>query len=702
MYQQQRPLPVNPTQPMQQPIGGLPSNHGIQLNVNVSVNMQPYLTYIVGIVIGELETQAHRNPLRMTLYNLCAMNRWQNDDFAGLVLAVAEYAEFKLATGQQTQPEQQIYTATQELCAIFSATNVPRYPELASMLDQQSQNEVNRLIQLGNQLIAQIDQWSGQGQYQQPAPQQQWGQQQSQYQQQQAWGSQSPQGHQQTQWGGQSQPQQWGRQQQSNPGQFAMANEPQRANTWSAGSYARGQNQHAPQQPQQNQRQYGGIGKARVHNAEPEENLNEEVTFTGGHVERTVHGRTIMPKAAFETRKSSRSFPTPHVVEEVKAAIPNPEEPEVRYAATSGWKRTFTLERPYGMVYNPNTHVMLHVRYPDGTVLESLEEITEGMEYTNHELKPTFPKKGNYERAENRPAPRWKEIAEMKTMTEILAEQDTFPGEAAETIVSIDPIRMDNVNLAHSNYEAELLARCAMMKVGIELNEETGLEYRFRSITPVYTEDNVIGVIKALATQDSLKSLADKFSTVYRQLGDRLWTLINDRLTARFNEVLQCNLQLEGWRVDSFADDYLDMSSAILKQYGDGLLLALERQSGKIIQGVLDVLKGTDFGLYLEQLATATGQEKEVLNKHTLVLSELTSVTHVPWCAHDMEIQMDGSAGAVLETRTPALLEVIQGIVKRAKQSGEACQMYIKTHDNVTLKIYEGYIGKDFYLIGKV
>lgn len=122
----------------------------MDLPVNVTVlgnhvhpNLHPYLAAIAARTIDLLQTGANNNPLRMFLFNQLGNNRFNNNEFLGLLKAICRIVEYYAATG--TAVEQAIAQAIDIAIQFAALNNAKQYQHLVAGVDQ---NTIERLRQL--------------------------------------------------------------------------------------------------------------------------------------------------------------------------------------------------------------------------------------------------------------------------------------------------------------------------------------------------------------------------------------------------------------------------------------------------------------------------------------------------------------------------------------------------------------------------
>lgn len=668
--------------------GGLPYNPPQQVVPQVQLRplVQQAAVVAAGYLILELQNSAQKNPLRVFLYNQASQNGYVNQKFGQMYVGVLEYAEYlHVASNGRLGLEQAIQQASQEICAIMTAVAVQEFPALqqACGLDQQAFHEIQRLLQHYGQITAALDRYFAQGMQQ---PQQ--GYQNFRGQPQQPMTNQySPQRH-------QPQPQQ---QYNLNTGGGMWGGQAQQAGR-------RWDDQAPPTSKDQ------GSLKPR----QPRKNVQEEFTSGQPTTSAQPQGGTFDPP--------SNSFPDPfaHIqgqAPQQPAAPAAPEAPvadELRPAKTSGWTPTFKAGK-INLLFNPTTHVLMHKRSSDGTVIEVLARKTPDVNYEQHELDPRFkPKRENNDDEEGKVVPHWDMVANMTDLPADTTESGDGDGEREVKDLPTPKVVKD-IAIVHSAHEGKLKAQLQLLSQDVLFKDLDVYEYTYNQVTPFLLPDNLIGTFKSMETVGNLQVLGQHF----RQLADRLpaevFTFINERMTRAVNEALACNMQLEGFGLSSFADDIDELLEAITEEdgYGPDLSNALNTRGAQLFRESCRVLWGDPYGDYMRDALVdvyGDGEEGVALTKkvfsgddkpHFLVFSEVTQVTHLPWNSNSMDLNYTGAAGAVLESQLPELYKAIKAIfVRSRKHDGVAVRhRTLVTTDGVTIHLHEGWLGTDFYLV---
>lgn len=127
----------------------------------------PYIPYLCGLLINEIQAKAQVSALRVYMFNLCAPNQFGNQAFDEIAQTAIEVACYLVAT-QNMQVQQAVQTAATEIPTMLAAVNCRTYPELTQYLgDQNVINSVQAIIQKFDTLGREIQNWKASMQQQQ-------------------------------------------------------------------------------------------------------------------------------------------------------------------------------------------------------------------------------------------------------------------------------------------------------------------------------------------------------------------------------------------------------------------------------------------------------------------------------------------------------------------------------------------------------
>lgn len=720
MYQNQQ-LPVSPEYVQGPMFQGLPWNLPFQLQLPLPPQQQELAAYAAGHLLQELQEQAGKNPLRMFLFNLNAVNNYQNQEFNELLVTVVEYSEFLMATQRQS-PEQAVLHAVKEVCSIMASVNTQKYPALQQYIpDRQTYEDIQRWLTRFQEIVRDVEQFQRASQPTFPShggfPQQSYAQ--GYPQQSRGWGTppgnfrQPPLAQQraltasQRPYGG--------------PGSMAMPTQPQVPTQHHSGvlggqSFAR-QGYGQPQYPQSTvtgNTRYGGTLKARAQTTP-----QEPTSFTAGpnqdtrfEYEPTTRPQVNHDQITWANETPSRDNQTTKGGEEVEMGKYDDfiaeDGSHWRPAFKSGWTKSPSEEQLYTPAYDPRREILFHRRAQDGTVTEVLVEVSDENQYLTYELNPAFARKVSIERESDPTQANWEEVGNLPSADEIAAEREARMKALKESGAEYDedvealqePSLVVPTLVASSLYEASLGGHLEVIRAGEDVSGDLPVEYFYYQATPLLAEENLISTLQGLYNTTTFGGAVEALKQLKGEIPDRIWYTIHDRMTEHVNEILQDNMQLSV-RISSFVDGVEDLVSNIEEYDGEVFSKIFASKANLVIKANVRVLKGDLLRDYLAKMDFQI--EDPSIIEDILVLGQLNSVTEVPWLSSDLPLSFEGSSGAVLESRFPNLHSAIRKIFERtARQKGKTFRHhYILTKDNVKIKVFQGFVGKGFYLIGK-
>lgn len=696
-----------------------------------------------GYVIKMLQDNAFKNPLRIFLFNMASANGYQNELFQMLVASTTSLAEAFDVTTKGSSQEQLVLQAANEVVSCATAMMANQYPVLKGMMGAGIEVEINRLMQRHQQigqLIAQV-QAQSQQHFAPVQPQGQWGggghNQFSQPQQAQ-WGQPAP----QAQWGQRAAAPAPAANPNVNWGRFAgVASTIAAQNTFNpveGGYKGRGGLSAAPALPAPTPApqaaptassdtfgsQWGGRSSSdwpkRPAPSNPAGVVEEMFQDMGTPAMQPIENAQQRAFAESVQRQQQKPIPEPYV-EPVQAPVatqsPNgvlnhdsidenrpydlvqlENGTEIRPAHNSPWKRTWTIEQPWDMAFDPNTHMKFHVRTADGVVKEVVKAITaqeeEKMEYLQHEIKNRTPYV--LDPSKKVMPVDWDEVATLDAPQVVLADDGaSIPLENPE--VKIIPTELG----AHSFDEAEIKYLDEVIAVGSEHFDGKVREYYYRDMKPVNVDGNMIGVMVELSKKQTL-SAAAKFLREHQEndeITPRLYNILNKELTARVNEALSVNL---GYGNRCVIEDFvLDIDDLGNELHNDAMgllwsLLNTERASD-ILNSVTNILKGEEYWDYLAKLGKNLNKEHKADVMQVLARYELNSVTHLPW---SLELYADKAAQVLKASENPAVHKAMLGLLTRTgKKPTKFSHHYIVDINGRVLEVLPGFLGANSVLV---
>lgn len=735
MYNNQpQGLPVSHTQPDQSNyIPTAPQQLPFTPNFAISERMRPYSMMIAGYLIKCLQDNAGKNNLRTFAYNWTSINRWTNPQFEMVYLAVADYAECLMVT-QGRPPEQAIVEAANLVGTCIVAYYWAQFPDLQRITPPEAVVMLQQLLQQQQQISSQVAQF--QQQYSQP--------QQKTYQQwptnnQQPMGNGWPQQGQQpvgNGWPQQGQPQQpWPQpnQQQVSTGWSTLTGgqqHPVRNNTPSSAVVNKtnlGRGGLVAKLPQPIVEEFGGGDYVAPQSFTPRSHPQPMQQNRGW-----PKAETAQPMSVEQAFQEFGIKPTPEVsVTPLAAATKevireyskdgigytrpaDPERPfdllvfdngtEVVPAHLSTWIRTWSIDAPYAVSFNPDTHMKYHIRkpLPDGGVeIKELvnpikDEEKASMEYLQHEIK----NRSAYRLDENKlHAPvEWDRMAKMGENSIVGDINDPELQDLhRENNVVITPA----VESVHSYAEAEVLFLGNMIKSGGIGDDDAIHEYYYNQVTPLILSKSHIGIVKGLSNTKTLTALASRLEDMVDEglIDNKLFNHLNGELTNSVNYALKHNLGYgDGVHIENFVEDIIGLKEFLDSQNIGTLWNVLnEERATDIIRAVVNVLMGEEYTQYLNRLLVNVPKEDRTQYQNVIGMYNRISVTHLPW---SFDYSVSTETTMVNRAETPELYVALNNLLQRTNSLVTTFKKhYIVDNQDRIAEVTPGYLANGAILI---
>lgn len=742
MYANNQPqgLPVSHTQPDQANyIATAPHQLPFTPNFAITQRMRPYNLMIAGYLIKCLQDNAAKNNLRTFAYNWISVNRWTNPQFEMVYLATSDYAECLIVT-QGRPPEQAIVEAANLVATCIVAYFWAQFPDLQRITPPEAVPMLQQLLQQQQQISAQVA--SFQQQYSQP-----------QQQQVQAWPTTGQQGfpqQQQQQWN-QGNQQGWPQAiQQPVASSWPVAGQQPQASGWN--TLTAGQ-QHpvrtnSPTSAVVNKTNLGRGGLvAKVHQPVVEEfgadNTVAPQPFTTRQsapqpqqlqnrgwpteqkpqpmsVEQAFQEFGIAPAPAVPVQPAPLAVATKAGIHEYDnngvgyTRSEDPERPfdllifddgtEVTPAHLSAWARTWSMEEPYAVSFNPDTHMKYHIRKTtangDVEIKEFINRIKDEekktMEYLQHEIK----NRSAYRLDESKlHAPvDWDRMAKMgenSIIGDIDAEELAILNRDNNVVIT------PAVESVHSHAEAEVLFLGNLIKSGDVGDDQVIHEYYYNHVTPLVLSKSHIGLVKGLTNTKTLTALASRLDDLETEgsIDTKLFNHLNRELTDRVNYALKYNLGYgDGVHIENFVEDIIDLKE-FLDNANVGALWNIlnEERSLDIIRSVVNVLMGEEYTQYLNRLLVNVPKDVRTQYQNVIGLYNRNSVTHLPW-SFDYSISTESTM--VNRAETPELYVALSNLLERT--NGLVTKFhkhYIVDNQDRIAEVTPGYLANGAILI---
>lgn len=657
--------------------------------------MEPYRQALNQICQQDLYQRSQQSHLRAFHYQLCSERAFDNPAFYEYLQFTARYAYY-LCVAQRSQPDAAIMKAAAEVGAMMTAVRAMQYRgQTEHYINQQPPNykqELNALLQSYEALQVELQRFE---QMQQPVQAQSY-----------PMGGMVAQPHMQQGYPAMQAPMQQGypmpqampMQQFQGGGLMSGGGVPVRplppaglGSVPSSRPQPQQQRQHTPR-PQIPQFEELSMPPGQSHHFIESQRAPkvEQRTHTAASATST---RKAFPPAPGKATAPPPPAPTPAPAAPVVHQKPMTEKPyvemdgfKVRPAAGSDWKLTPGGEPTYPLLYDYTTHALLHVTAPNGRVEQVLKERTEDMDYLEHELNPEMRKQyRSVERAasDTKVVPNWGLLRKFQKDPKFRSVEDLNP-EVEETEAVLDPSTVSpwiyGPMMANSTDEA-------IRKIALTRDSERifadgmPLEYIVRITSPVLTKANHIGLLKDLSRTKTHQELVEHLEAREGKIDADVLDRIDQRLTAGVNDLLRYELGIADLSIDSYIEDYEELSQLLMDEYGEPTSVAFEQLAARLPEQKLTVLTGAQFSEYLSKEDLAGGED---MGSKLLVFLETVVVTRLPWTTDDVTIDLS-EGGLVTQEALPNVYGALEAIFTRNKHEQRKYELLMKDGERFSL-----------------
>ncbi len=373
---------------------------------------------------------------------------------------------------------------------------------------------------------------------------------------------------------------------------------------------------------------------------------------------------------------------------------------ELQYAPTSQWKLEWSIEHPYPTAYNPDTHVRLLARAPDGTVTEKIVEKNETMKYLDHELDRDAAHK--YDASERRDERIGVDMALIASLRSVDAQPiSVVPAEAEETEVvdsAVMPVKLAEAILSDTLVNSH--PRLNLLLSKNEVPNGVPYEYYVDLVTPKLVPNEQVELLTKLAETDTYLGLASKIAQLE---DDDIIELVHDRMTEALNRAIHHNLGLTDWSVGSFVEDYEELVGLFQESYGEDFVRTFEESAVEVIGSALTVSQ--------EERVVNFGMSKLGITPEDMAGTDLSlvcfvtrqSVTELPWSLAELRVALvAGQDASIRASELPELRLALEAVMARTEDLPLVhAHRYLVTSDEQVLELYKGYLAKDAILLGK-
>jgi len=700
-------------------------------NIQIPGAIERDLPLIAGVVLQELQADYGRHELRTFLYNMMAENEFDNKDYDQLVGSVAE-AFFFFFEGERMEAPDALRKATQVVLRFTMALYVEKYPELDEYVDGKMDRELRDAMDDGRDLIADIEDFNR--------------------------GSRRGRGRddrddrgrgrgddRDDRRGGRSRGREDGGYRGNGSRGYGGSRRRDEEDDTDATATRRGGMAGVVRASSKDNRDDRPSRDERSSRRDtPREDRSREfssggVEERGGNdlhaVEEELHasprGHNYQNHEAQRKADATPSRPMPKLFDRSKGTVVSADtvdkdatlraniragRPYDRVDLEDGsfvipevlstYKKTFSPEQPFALVYDPNLFVKFHRVYPDGRVDEVVKERNADMDYLDLETDENRKSKAQHQRRQGRVDPRFDLVANMHKKGEKMVGVE-LAAPSGEVTEGSEESTFDNLVFGPDTEIGEVATTVPAMSVAQAIamtevvavedeGEDTPKEFYIDILTPHLVEANLIGTFLAIGKEKTVQAALAKFSQLQGQedVPVRLWHQLNDALTARINYVLKNSMGLS-WTIDTAADDFGDLLKAMQAKASVGVAAAnlLNSKVDEVFNSVMRVLKDEELARFAEEYGKAGA------GMHWLVFARRQSVTLLSWSSADMGPSLV-NGGVVSEQLYPALHASLDRLLQRtAIVGGEFCHRYLVTEDNVAFDLQVGFFNNSHYVL---
>jgi hypothetical protein len=367
---------------------------------------------------------------------------------------------------------------------------------------------------------------------------------------------------------------------------------------------------------------------------------------------------------------------------------------QMRPAYLSKWKVSFDPENPVTPWYNPQTHILYHLKLPDGTIVQKPVERQENMNYYDHELDPKLrlTAKEAAEAAGDPVAPAWKLVETLRpNPSSPLATAEPLTDDAVgEKVVEVG---LPSDYLITTSLPEGVKRACLRLKV--ERNDLMKKPFEIyierAEITTIINPD--FDLITELSNADSFEKLHGLLLD-NKVVDDELADAIDRRMALAVTQALQQNMGLKGWAISDFRGDFGDLLSALEEDYGKSVVATLRDNQIEIISRFLAFYKPAE----LDEVRKSLGLEGDT---QVLVWRERSSVTRLP--VSSTQVNLPSDTGVLLSKDTnPELYQTLESIFERTQDLRFTFHgRYLAFSDGVAYTLVRGYFNEESILVFK-
>lgn len=371
---------------------------------------------------------------------------------------------------------------------------------------------------------------------------------------------------------------------------------------------------------------------------------------------------------------------------------------QIRAAHLSDWKVTFDKDEPFTPWYDPQTHILFHIKSPEGIVTAQPIQREESMNYLDHELDPHLRRVA--EEAERKRGGR---VEAAWQMVEQLRPNPSSPLATIEPLTedvegaTVRPINPEDYLLSSSLVDAVKRASLRLKVDRPEVLKEAFELYVDRAVLTTVIEPD-FDLLNKMMLAPSYKQLFQLM--MENDTNEELVAEVNKRITIGVNRALQQHMGMADWGIDDFLEDIGDLLQALKSNPAVG------EQITEIFQAYAPEVISRALAHYTEEevtkaVRTAVGLDTSEDDVMPLIWRERSTVTRMPVTSEQLRVPADTGC-AVLESKQPELSKTLNSIFERSQDIPHTFYgRYIATTDGTVYSVVKGHLNDKAVLVFK-
>lgn len=337
----------------------------------------------------------------------------------------------------------------------------------------------------------------------------------------------------------------------------------------------------------------------------------------------------------------------------------------------------------YTQMVDPSHYIRFYTKWPDGMVQESIVEITDMMNYLQHEIDADLRQAATHHKGEVR-------RTALKIHTEITDMKPLAEVKELQLADECQPVKMSVDFQGTTDMENEVESR-KVLRQELSLSKEAKLPSHEYSSTRTHLididEDGFDALLATLDTND-LQQVAKDFALHNRQglLSARVYNFINQRLTLETNSFMKDAMSLDV-DIDDFMQDIGPLMDHLNSDFDAKYLTLLKEATSLILSRAV-------------QLSRTEDDEGEV----TYSINDTFVNLQTGWLLADLtDAKLNTEAQLVSGYTHQALIDSIKGMYGRASAGERILRRFrVVTLDGAYLEIFKGVLVDKAFMFKRV